>query len=104
MSPLQPSVVTVGEFHAGSAFNVTAGEAQLSGTTRTFDTAVWHSWKERLDRIVGGVCAAMGAEYDLDYQPGYPVTINDEQTAEQVRRWAAETVGEEAVLNPEPRR
>ncbi|MBW2516565.1 MAG: amidohydrolase, partial [Deltaproteobacteria bacterium] len=34
MHPLQPSVVTVGSFHAGSTFNVIAGEAELCGTTR----------------------------------------------------------------------
>jgi amidohydrolase len=102
MNPLKPCVVTVGEFHAGSAFNVTASEARLSGTTRTFDTQVWHSWPERIERVVSGVCASMGAEYHLNYQPGYPVTINDDQTAQRARGWAQAVVGPEAVLTPEP--
>ena len=37
MNPLNPSVVTVGSFHAGSTFNVIPGEAHMCGTTRTFD-------------------------------------------------------------------
>jgi amidohydrolase len=102
MDPLKPCVVTVGEFHAGSAFNVTASEARLSGTTRTFDTQVWHSWSERIERVVSNVCASMGAEYHLHYQPGYPVTINDDPTAQRARDWARATVGPEAVLTPEP--
>ncbi len=37
INPLQAAVITVGAFHAGSAFNVIADEACLCGTTRTFD-------------------------------------------------------------------
>ena len=32
MNPLQPAVITIGSFHAGSAFNIIAGEAEMSGT------------------------------------------------------------------------
>lgn len=54
MSPLEPVVVTVGSFHAGTAFNIIPGEAELSGTTRTFNLDVWHSWEERLEKVIGG--------------------------------------------------
>ncbi|MBR9980506.1 MAG: amidohydrolase [Desulfatitalea sp.] len=102
MNPLKPSVVTIGQFQAGTAFNIIAGEAHLSGTTRTFDTEVWHSWPERIERIARGVCTSMGAQYQLDYQPGYPVTINDATIAQRARYWAGSTVGEESVVTPEP--
>ena len=102
MNPLKPSVVTIGEFHAGAAFNITAAEAHLSGTTRTFDTQIWHSWSERIDKIVNGVCASMGAEYHLDYRPGYPVTVNDEKVAQRARNWAEAAVGIESVSTPDP--
>ena len=102
IDPLTPAVITVGAFHAGSAFNVIAAEAQLCGTTRTFDMDVWHAWPERMVHVVAGVCDSMGAEYEMDYQPGYPVTINDARIADQARRWAREAVGAEAVLTPEP--
>ena len=61
MNPLEPSVVTVASFHAGTAFNIVPGEATLSGTTRTFDRQIWQSWQERIERIVLGVCQSMGA-------------------------------------------
>lgn len=101
MNPLYPAVVTVGEFNAGTTFNIISTEARLSGTTRTFDTAIWASWEERLDKIISGVCSAMGATYELDYQPGYPVTANDEWMAAQVEVFAAATVGPENVVIPE---
>lgn len=102
MNPLKPTVVTVGQFTAGSAFNIIAEEAHLSGTTRTFDPDVWRSWPERIDRIVKGICQSTGAAYELDYQPGYPVTINDAWMAELVRQVAASVVGTENVVDPEP--
>jgi amidohydrolase len=101
MDPLQPTVVTVGSFHAGTAFNIIAGEAELSGTTRTFDLDFWKSSKERVEKIIRGVCESMGADYELSYAFAYPPTINDETMAGVVSRCAAEVVGPENVLEPE---
>jgi len=95
-------VVTVASFHAGSTFNVIAGEARLSGTTRTFDRKTWESWHQRIEKIVRGVCQAMGAEYELQYTQGYPPTINDASLASIVRTCAAGVVGEDHVVEPEP--
>jgi len=100
MDPLEPAVVTVGSFHAGTAFNVIPQEASLCGTTRTFDETVWNSWEERLHNILRGVCGAMGADYELRYQKGYPPTINDDALARVVRRCAEQVVGKDKVVEP----
>lgn len=102
MDPLDPTVVTIGSFHAGTTFNVIPGEAELCGTTRTFDRDIWTSWPERLEKIVRGVCQSMGADYELKYAQGYPPLFNDESMAEVVRRCAGEVVGEDQVIEPEP--
>jgi len=102
MDPLQPSVVTVGSFHAGSTFNVIPAEAEMCGTTRTFDRNIWKTWPERLDKIIGGVCESMGATYELKYSQGYPPLINDADMARVVAKCAAEVVGKEKVIEPEP--
>lgn len=102
MNPLQPSVVTVGSFHAGSAFNVIPGEAEMCGTTRTFDRNIWNSWPERLEKIIVGVCQSMGATYELKYSRGYPPLINDGDMARVAAKCAAEVIGEEKVIEPEP--
>ena len=101
MNPLKPTVVTVGSFQAGSTFNVIPGQAQMSGTTRTFDTDIWNSWEERMDKIVRGVCESMGAEYELKYIRGYPTTINDESMTELIYRCAEKVAGKEGVVEPE---
>ena len=101
MNPLEPAVVTVGMFQAGTAFNIIPSEAKLSGTTRTFNLDIWNSWAERLEKVGRGVCESMGAEFELAFAKGYPPTINDDSMAEVVRRCAQKTVGEDKVLEPE---
>jgi amidohydrolase len=102
MDPLRPAVVTVGRFAAGSAFNVIPGEAEICGTTRTFDREMWASWPERIERVVRGVCESMGAKYELKYSRGYPPLLNDMEMAEIVRQCAIQVVGEDKVVEPEP--
>jgi amidohydrolase len=102
INPLSPVVLTIGSFHAGTAFNIIPGEAELSGTTRTFDRAIWDSWQQRMERIIKGVCEAMGAGYEFKFFRGYPPTVNDEALAEMVRRSASQVVGEGNVFEPDP--
>jgi amidohydrolase len=98
--PLKPTVVTVGTFKAGTAFNIIPDVAELSGTTRTFDMQTWEQWEETLSRIVGGVCQSMGADFELDFKKGYPVTINDNDMSELVRKCARHVVDAENVVTP----
>jgi amidohydrolase len=101
MNPVEPAVVTVGTFHAGTAFNIIPAEAVMSGTTRTFSAETWCGWKDRIERVVKGVCDSMGAGYELTYVQGYPPTVNDAGMAEVVRRAAAAVVGAGRVEEPE---
>ena len=100
MDPIEPAVVTVGSFHAGTAFNIIPAEAVMSGTTRTFNDEIWKSWEARIDTVVRGVCESMGAAYELKFSRGYPPTVNDAQMAEVVRRCAIQVVGEDRVVVP----
>ncbi|MBD3306402.1 amidohydrolase [candidate division KSB3 bacterium] len=101
MNPLCPTVLTIGSFQAGTAFNIIPGKAQMSGTTRTFDRDIWESWEQRLRQIVGGLCDAMGASYALNYQRLYPPTVNDAWMADVVRRCAGHVVSPANVIEPE---
>ena len=100
MDPLEPTVVTIGTFHAGTAFNIIPAEAEMSGTTRTFNPDIWNSWEARIAKVVRGVCDSMGCDFELKFSKGYPVTINDAPMAEIVRGCAAKVVGEDRVVVP----
>jgi amidohydrolase len=100
MDPLEPTVVTVGTFHAGTAFNIIPGEVELSGTTRTFNPDIWDTWEARIEKVVRGVCESMGTDFELKYSQGYPATINDDAMAQVVRRCAEKVVGTDRVVIP----
>jgi amidohydrolase len=100
MHPLEPTVVTVGSFHAGTTFNIIPGEAEMCGTTRTFNLDIWDSWEQRLEKVIRGVCESMGADFELKFSKGYPPTINDDDISEVVRHCAARVVGQEKVVEP----
>jgi amidohydrolase len=102
INPVHPAVVTVGSFHAGTAFNIIPEEAVLSGTTRTFDRQTWQDWPGILEKVVRGVCDSMGARYRFEYKPGCPPLINDPEAAELLLRCAVQVVGKEKVVEPEP--
>jgi len=101
MHPLEPTVVTVGSFHAGTAFNIIPDEAEMCGTTRTFNLDIWESWEQRLRKVIAGVCESMGADFELKFEKGYPPTVNDESMSELLRRCAAAVVGADNVVVPE---
>jgi len=101
MDPLQPSVVTVGKFEAGTAFNVIPETATFCGTARTFDKTTWKRWPEIIETIVKGVSKSMGAGYEMSHEQGYPPTVNDPDMADRMKRIAGEVVGVDRVVVPD---
>ncbi len=96
---LDDLVVSVTQIHSGSASNVIPGEAYLNGTIRTFDPEIQDMVERRMNEIVTGIAAAFGVEVKIEYERGYPATINDaEQTAFAVDA-ARDVVGADAVMD-----
>jgi amidohydrolase len=93
IDPLEPAVVTIGSFHAGDAPNVIPGEAVLTGTARSFDPGVRERIPTLIEEIARGVCAAHGADVELDFQFGYRPVVNEERATDLVR----EAIGAELV-------
>jgi amidohydrolase len=98
VSPLDAAVVTVGKIAGGSAFNVIAGVVELRGTVRTFGQETHASIPARFERVVRGVCEAMGATYALDYKRQTPPLVNNAEVCEAVAECAAEVVGRDNVV------
>lgn len=101
IDPLKSAVVTVGEFKAGTAVNVIADTAYLSGTVRYFDLDYGELLPKRIEQVIAGVCAAHGATYQLDYQKLYPPVINDSAISELVRSVALSVVETPVGVVPE---
>ena len=92
IKPLDAAVVTVGEFQAGTALNVIADSANLSGTIRYFNPELETLIRDRLEATFSGICQMHGAEYELNHWQLYPPTVNDDAMAELVRSVALEVI------------
>lgn len=101
VSPLESAVVTVGEFHAGTAKNAIADTARLTGTVRYFNTNLADFLPQRLEEIIAGICQSHRATYDFNYTRLYPPTINDAQITDLVRSVAFEVLETPAGVVPE---
>lgn len=98
VDPTKQAVVTVGAFLAGEASNVIPDTATLRGTLRSFDPEVRALLGRRVGEIAVGIAAAMRAEVEYTYLPGYPATVNDPEQTEMVREVAESIVGPENVI------
>ncbi len=96
-SPAEVAVVSVGSFHAGTAFNIIAEQSELWGTIRTFDPVTRQLVLRRVREIVEGTARAMGAVAELDIEELTIAVVNDASAAAQVRKAAARVVGAERV-------
>ncbi|MBL8561362.1 MAG: amidohydrolase [Gemmobacter sp.] len=86
VDPLKQVVVSICTLATDStAHNVIPQVVKMKGTVRTMDAAVQEQVIQRLREIVEGTALALGARAELDYQRGYPVTVNaEENTAHAV--------------------
>ncbi|QZZ20677.1 amidohydrolase [Leptothermofonsia sichuanensis E412] len=92
VDPIESAVVTVGKFHAGTANNVIAANARLSGTVRYFNPQYEGFFGDRIQQIIQGICQAHGASFDLEYRSLYPPVINDDRIASMIRSVAEHVV------------
>jgi amidohydrolase len=97
--PMEAVVLTVAEFHSGSAFNIIPDEARLGGTARCFDRGIWAGLPERLETIIAGVCRAHGCGYKLNYHRTTTPVVNDPAVTAIVREVATKLVGEENIVD-----
>lgn len=98
IDPARPSVVSVGQFHAGTAPNVIAGQARLEGTVRAQDPAVRRQLLSSIRRIAESIAQLHGARIHVSVKEGTPPLINQPDMADLARRAAVEAVGEANVL------
>ncbi len=101
ISPIDSAVVTVGEFHGGTALNVIADTVKMSGTVRYFNPKLEGFIQKRIEEIIKGICQSYGAEYELDYWQLYPALINNSRMAELVKSVALEVVETPLGVVPE---
>ncbi|MFD6441310.1 M20 family metallopeptidase [Peribacillus sp. NPDC060186] len=89
-------VISVTQFHAGSAINVIPSSVSIGGSVRSFNPELRENIPIFIERIVKGITEAHGATYEFDYQFGYAPTINDEEVTRLMDETVCEVFGEES--------
>ena len=98
LSPYEPAVVTVGELHGGTARNVIAGSAYLTGTVRTYSDRAHDMMPQLIERICQHTAAAVGADAVLtDYTVANMRVENDEASAARCARAVEKILGADAL-------
>ena len=97
VDPLGSVVVSTTVLRAGNAGNVIPETAEMVGSARAFTVELQDEIEGSIRRIAEGVAQAHGAAAEVEYERGYPPTINHAAETEIARQAAIRTVGAENV-------
>lgn len=87
--PLDPLVVSVTKFNAGSARNIIPETAVLAGTFRALDAAALRRAKDGIQACARDTATSFGATAEVDIRLGYPPVVNDSRANSLIGEVAA---------------
>ncbi|MCF2908456.1 MULTISPECIES: M20 metallopeptidase family protein [Pseudoalteromonas] len=108
ISPLKPSVITVGSIHGGSKHNIISNEVKLQLTLRSYDPAVREQQIAALERMTKGIAQSAGLPPELapivyvHEEESIPSTYNTPELAVRVEKSIRAELGDEQVVKAEP--
>ncbi len=97
LSPLSENVITVGIFKSGERHNIIPESATLGGTIRTFDDATLETIETRMRGIFDGHTKAANATYELTFDTGHPLTVNQAELTTRLVPTLERLIGKEQV-------
>jgi amidohydrolase len=98
ISPQNPSVITVGSIHGGSAQNVIPEEVIMTGIIRTLTKEDRQYMVRRFKDLINNVCKGFRARAEIIIEESYPCLYNDENVLNRVIEAAMEVIGKENVV------
>ena len=102
-NPLHPIVLSIGQIEGGKAPNVIADRVRMVGTVRSLHPDSRDNLPQWIENIVKGTCETFGAKYQLDYRPGVPSVLNDDNLTQILESATREAWGDESIqILPEP--
>lgn len=105
LSPLEPSVITVGSIHGGSKHNVISDEVKLQLTLRSYNPDVRNAQIAAIKRITAGIAQSAGLEESLypvvkvHEDESIPSTFNNPAQTNIVRSAIKNAIGDINVLD-----
>lgn len=99
LHPYEPAVVSIGSIHGGEADNVIPDRVELSGTIRYMAANVQKQIHAEIERALE-VARALGGDYDLRIEIGYPPMYNDASAVSLIKENAVDLLGAGHVKTP----
>jgi hippurate hydrolase len=96
--PIDSAVLSVTMIHAGEATNVIPDTARIGGTVRTFDDRVTTLIEEGMRRVATGTAQAHQATAQVQFERGYPPTVNHAREAQFAADVGDEVLGAHNVI------
>ncbi len=96
VKPIEPAVVTIGLFQGGTAYNVIPNHVDLELTLRSGSSEVREQLLAEVENALA-IARAMGGDYEMRVEPGYPALYNDPAVAGWLRDTAISMIGGENV-------
>ncbi|MBI5606458.1 MAG: amidohydrolase [Deltaproteobacteria bacterium] len=102
VDPVEPALLTVGRFSAGTVSSTIPGSAELSGCIHCHSEMVLSSMESDLRQMAEGVCGSVGASVSIDLKRQYPVLVNDERLTSLIEETAGQLLGSGNVARVSP--
>jgi amidohydrolase len=102
LSPMSDNVITTGIFRSGERHNIIPESAFLGGTIRTFDDATLETIETRMREIFDGYTKAAHATFELSFDTGHPMTVNNPELTAELVPTLERLVGKDKVRNVPP--
>ncbi|KAK2986248.1 hypothetical protein RJ640_027343 [Escallonia rubra] len=100
------SVVTIGKFQGGSAFNVIPDSVTIGGTFRAFSKESFMQLKQRIEEVITGQAAVHRCNATVNFhtndKPFCPVTINDKDLHEYFTNVVGDMLGAKNIIEGQP--
>ena len=97
-SPLEPMIIGIGKFNAGTTYNALAANAVLEGTTRTISKESRAKIKTEINRCVKNIAEIYGSTATVEWEGFTGPVINDPEVCEEVAALVDEAFGKGHVV------
>jgi len=97
LDPQETAVLSIGRLESGSAPNVIPEKALIQGNIRTTNSIVRDELPGSIERIAKGIGSALRCGVKTNFIPVYPVTVNDPDMVETLKKVASAMFGDQSL-------
>lgn len=95
--PSDPVVLSMGSIHGGSLPNIIADKVEIRGTVRAINSMTRERMRLRVTELVDRVASAMNATAEVNYEFGYPPTVNEMELTGLAEQTIRSLYGSQAI-------